>query len=377
MPCAIISSLGTSLLTNFATNGVKKIVHLTANSKSGEIQKEQIRIIEELRIKVESRLKESKPQVFRKYSAELNGIYGYYEVSGLKDESLERDVHFLIASDTYQGQLTGKLIMNHLKCTGFKHVEIITPEGFNTKNTKNFKNGVSKIVKWCESTVSPYRESRYHIVFNLVGGFKSLQGYLNTLGMFYADEIIYIFDGVGSDLIRIPRLPVKMDEFPVLREQAVLFALMEHGYFACKNEVQGIPELMLEDDGDCYTLDPVGLLLWERNKVEILGSSELLSFPGLLMQDSFSKDFNSVKENKKKAVIQNDLAKASLLFKEKGLAGLRSDGGFLYETYKNVKGNVGHFRLDQDWRISCLPDGDILRLRHVGNHDYVNNMETR
>lgn len=62
----------------------------------------------------------------------------------------------------------------------------------------------------------------------------------------------------------------------------------------------------------------------------------------------------------------------SLLFREQGLAGLRKDGGLLYETYESRAGDTGHFRLNQDWRISCRPEGNILRLRHVGSHDYVN-----
>jgi hypothetical protein len=31
---------------------------------------------------------------------------------------------------------------------------------------------------------------------------------MNTLGMFYADEVIYIFEAKTADLIRIPRLPI-------------------------------------------------------------------------------------------------------------------------------------------------------------------------
>ncbi|MBE3588402.1 MAG: hypothetical protein IMW93_07600 [Thermoanaerobacteraceae bacterium] len=73
------------------------------------------------------------------------------------------------------------------------------------------------------------------------------------------------------------------------------------------------------------------------------------------------------------ADIQTTLAKVSLLFREQGLAGLRKDGSLQYKDYEGSPGNIGHFRLNLGWRVSCLPEGNILRLRHVGPHDVNKN----
>lgn len=221
-----------------------------------------------------------------------------------------------------------------------------------------------------------YRQSHYRVVFNLVGGFKSLQGYMNTLGMFYADEIIYIFEAPTADLIRIPRLPVTMDDVPVLRQKASLFALMENGHLAEREEVADVPEIYLEFDQEgCCTLSTWGLLVWKRNKRKIL-SDGLLEFPALVYERSFLKDYQAIVDGDFRTDIQSTLAKVSLIYRERGLEGLRRDGGLLYEDYENRRDSsgrkIGHFRLSQSRRVSCVPDGQVLRLCRVGEHDDVN-----
>jgi len=46
---------------------------------------------------------------------------------------------------------------------------------------------------------------------------------MNTLGMFYADEAIYIFETPSAELIHVPLLSAVMDEALVLYENPVLF----------------------------------------------------------------------------------------------------------------------------------------------------------
>lgn len=66
--------------------------------------------------------------------------------------------------------------------------------------------------------------------------------------------------------------------------------------------------------------------------------------------------------------------KTAVIYQEIGLAGLREHTGLRYSDYQGLKErNIGHFRLDQDWRISCNENKGVLCLRHVGSHDYINN----
>ncbi len=380
MPRLFLSTVGTSLLTNYAVSqGDKKISLLlrdTANFSGEELTDGQKEVIDRIAAAAEAELKDADFTELRSLSAELNGLYTYGQSEGrIKLEP--NDYHVLLTTDTYQGLKTAHLLENHLRDAGVKSVEIEAPRGLSTKNRSRFTSGVKDVINWCEETLPGYRESRYRIVFNLVGGFKSLQGYMSTLGMFYADEIIYIFEAPTADLIRIPRLPVVFDEIPLLREKAVIFAFMENGHIATKEEVEDIPEIYLEHDQEgSYTLSTWGLLVWNRNKQDILGG-ELLEFPGLIYERTFKKDFNSIFERSRKANIQTKLAKVSLLYRERGLEALCSKGGGLYyKDYENKVApsgrNIGHFRINLDWRISCVPDGENLVLRCVGPHDYVN-----
>ncbi|MDQ0285543.1 putative CRISPR-associated protein (TIGR02619 family) [Desulfofundulus luciae] len=376
MPNLIVSTVGTSLLTNYVNRQKDQDLSLifrdTANAVEKELASHQRDMIDEIIKKVDAELRNATHEELPRLSAELRGLLGYYG-RDFYSRNTGMDHHVLVATDTYQGRESARLLEEHLKRLGINSVEILVPPGLSTRDCRSFTAGVNEVVRWCEQTLAGYRQHRYHIVFNLVGGFKSLQGYMNTLGMFYADEIIYIFEAPSADLIRIPRLPVVLDEIPVLQEKAVLFALMENGYFAQEEEVKGIPEIYLDFDGEgSYTLSTWGLLMWERHKQKILGRDHLLTFPALAYERSFEKDFMDITDKARRADIQTTLAKVSLLFREQGLAGLRKDSGLLYETYKGRPGNIGHFRLNQDWRVSCLPEGNILRLRHVGSHDYVN-----
>ncbi len=378
MPYLIVSTIGTSLLTNFAVScedrSVSLLLRETANLREKELSQEERETIDRIVQDVETRLSEAKPGEMRRSSAELNGIYGYYGQEVNKKQLLARDVHILIATDTYQGKETAHLVERHLRALGVGMVQVLVPYGLSTRDCSSFSTGINQIVKWCEETLPGYARAGYRIVFNLVGGFKGLQGYMNTLGMFYADEIIYIFEAPSADLIRIPRLPVLLDEIPVLRQKAALFAMMVHGYLASREEVEGIPEICLDfdDQGSC-TLSTWGLLIWERNKERVLGD-HLQQFPGLVYEKSFEKDFQAIKDKTRRADLQATLAKVSLLFRSRGLEGLRSDSGLLYENYAGLKRTgIGHFRLNRNWRVSCQAAGSVLRLCHVGSHDYVNN----
>lgn len=380
MPELILSTVGTSLLTNYVSKEndqeLKSLFIDTANAVEKELSPHQKGVIDEVVTKVDTVLENAGFEEMRQLCAELNGLLGYYG-RDIYSGDFGRDHHVLVATDTYQGHAAARLLAEHLKRLGFNSVELMVPPRLSTRDCSSFTLGINEVVRWCEETLPGYRQSRYRIIFNLVGGFKSLQGYMNTLGMFYADEIIYIFEAPTADLIRIPRLPVVMDEIPVLREKAVLFALMENGYIAGKEEVRGIPEIYLEsDEQGGYTLSTWGLLIWKRNKQKILGG-ELLAFPSLAYERSFEKDFQAITDSARRADIQTTLAKVSLLYRENGLAGLRRDGGLLYEDYQNEKDpagkKIGHFRINLQWRVSCVPDGGILRLRHVGPHSVNDN----
>ncbi|HEY9872603.1 MAG TPA: putative CRISPR-associated protein [Candidatus Obscuribacterales bacterium] len=362
----LISTIGTSLLTNqIDQQSDRQLLNKTANLTPETIPTEAGNIIEKLKSKASEKLKQGVKEI-RRASAELNGIYGLYQ------EQLEQgrqDMHFLIATDTAQGQATANVVKSFLQTQGLT-VDTYTPSGLSTASTESFSHGIDKLLEWIDDTIPNYEESGYKVCFNLVGSFKSLQGYLNTIGMFYADEIIYIFEG-SSEVITIPRLPISLDN-SVIQPYVVEFALMAQGAEVNRSKLPGVPETLIFAVDDEVTLRNWGRLIWNRSKEQLL-SKDLLAFPQIRYEPSFVRDYERVRSNSERVKLQEILAKvAHLLIKNNGDTGaLKGDGGVLYEVYKN-KGGIGHFRVTQGLRVSCVVSDEGLLLRHYGAHDYVN-----
>ena len=371
----IVSTVGTSILTNNINREKPdeardwgKVLGESANLKENELSDESNNVIHTLAERAREKLSGNDVKIHRQASAELNGIYGIYG-GALRNSS--KDQHYLICTDTAQGQTTGNLIKDFLERQGFA-VVIETPKRLSAKDTGSFTDGIKELIKWLEDYVPWQRDSGYEVIFNLVGGFKSLQGYMQTFGTFYADETVYIFER-SSDLIKIPKLPIQIDT-TVIENHLTKFAMMAVGEMYPIKELKGISETLLETTDDHAGISAWGLLVWNRSKSDLL-IGEPLRFPGLKYQSTFRTDFAKEKDNKRRVKLQETLAKiAFTLSKDKGAtSGLSTDGGLQYNRYTNVKGKIDHFRVDDNGRVSCQVDGNGLILRHYGTHDYVNN----
>lgn len=266
MPRFLISTVGTSLLTNQLDgefeSGWSTRLQATANYSDKEVNyhEDVLAIIETLKDRAiqklysdpERKIINDNVDEIRGASAELNGIYGLYQ------EQLNQgaqDIHWLIATDTAQGQVAAKIVAEFLRDNHLA-VDINTPKELSTSSTESFSNGIDELLEWIDEIIPGYQKAGYQICFNLVGGFKALQGYANTIGMFYADEIIYIFEG-GSDIITIPRLPIKIDQSVI---KPVQFALMAAGAWVKLSELQGVPATLVLTAGDEATLTNWGRL---------------------------------------------------------------------------------------------------------------------
>lgn len=271
----VVSTIGTSILTNLicAENPEeatwRQVLSASANLQQGNLTPEIAMVIDTLAERALAELQKDDVETNRLISAELNGIYGIYE-GRLPNNS--PDQHFLICTDTAQGQQTGKLIKDFLE--SHFNVEIVTPRQLSAENTTLFATGTKDLIQWLGDQVSWRRESGNEVIFNLVGGFKSLQGYMQTFGAFYADEIVYIFER-SSDLIRIPRLPIQIDT-TVTYTYRKEFSAMASGKSYQRSELSDdIPETLLEfleeDDEDTDTgLSAWGVLLWNETIADLL-----------------------------------------------------------------------------------------------------------
>jgi putative CRISPR-associated protein (TIGR02619 family) len=372
-PKFVLTTVGISLLLNSLEREEeewRRQLNQEANSQALPLEVKQK--VAALSSKALGVLRRENIEQSRRLSAELNGLYALY------DNQLEQargDMHYLIATDTVQGAIAAETVKGFLQTYKIS-VDIYTPPRLSTAEPQAFSTGIKNLMHWCEKIIPNYRQKGYQIIFNLTAAFKSLQGYLNIVGMFYADRIVYIFE-TGSQLLSIPRLPVHVD-IESLRKHRTELALMAQGYISTAEQMQGVPEGLLEiDEKGNASLSDWGQLIWNQVRVQLLGE-DLLPFPRLLYADSFRRDFRQANAAER-TELQEALAKvAGLLEDHKGdTARLKQDGGLRYDVFTRKKTEdghpIGHFRVSQNRRISCTAEGGLLRLRHYGEHDVVNN----
>ncbi len=367
----IISTIGTSLLTNPATKEEQNELYKYSNCKENECPVEIKNLIEALVPKVEQKLNIADIPTLRKISAELNGILGFYNNDLNKAKN---DIHFLICTDTYQGKVSADIEKKFFESKEIV-CQIIVPKGLSTKNKESFSDGIKELLKIFDETLEGYKQSGFQIIFNLTGGFKSLQGYLNTIAMFYADKIIYIFESPQSELIEIPRLPIKINLELFNNFKNKLF-LLNAGYLYDSNEFQEFPESAIDIIDNKVILSIWGEVIWNKVKYDLI--EPLPSLPYLKYENSFIESYNSIIDKNEKFKLVEKLSKVSVrLIENNGdISILKKDGGFLYENYKSkFEGSIplGHFRINDGYRISCLYKNNQLYLRKYGNHDFVNN----
>ena len=355
-----VTTCGTSILTNKASDEDKKVIHPNANKREGDYSPEER---ERLLKFVEAR------RTARKMSAELNGFIGCYLRDGGKFSDAREDVHFLIHTDTWQGQLVAEMLRDWGASKGIAMTPILI-EDLNTASLEEFRLGIGKLIRWCLDTLPGYRASGYRVVFNLVGGFKSLQGYMQTLGMFHADETVYIFES-GGELLSIPRMPV---DFEASAKQTVLdhfetFRRMQRGDLPLE-ECAGIPETMLNIIGGRCTLSEWGEIIWgavreDRYKAELLPPlSPLLAFSEKMRSEALQ-----FKNDGPRMLLLNQAMDRLSRYLDSGRKDNLSGCDYKKLTGKAVPGATHEFDLWPDkrgWRGFCHEDGPRVIVDSIG-----------
>ena len=371
MPTLLLSTCGTSSLTNHLRAHPVPGFHgghlnqLTNYARLEEMPEGQRANVSQLLDTARERLPTLDAAAAALASAEINGIT---RVEGGLEPGTQ---HYLLATDTYVGRATAGIIKAWLSVRGLQ-AAVFPIEELNTNSSDSFMAGAKNLLEFVDGTVAEFGES-HRVVFNLTGGFKSLLGMMTTLGAFYADEIVYVFES-GDDLIRIPRLPIRLDN-GLFRDHAAALLRMSRDEYLPEAEVQGLPGALLEAAGEGrYGLSVWGELLWKRNREDIL-SDDLQELPYLRYETSFVDDYRKL-QKPQRVEVQETLARVSaLLATSKGsreaLLGHRA-GSLKYEQFSGNKSAYGHFRLSGGRRVSCEPTAKGLTLRHVGEHDYVN-----
>lgn len=376
----VITTVGTSLLTNqidktsdeenFWSEELLRTAHYTDEMM---LYSEQlIEIIEDLKFRAENQLN-GDIEDFRKASAELNGIYGLYNN---EIEKAKADHHCLIYTDTAQGRYCAIMLEKFLKSKGINNIEILYSENFSTNSNEQFMQGIANLLPILKQKILEDYQG-YTICFNLVGGFKAMQGYFNTIGMLYADEIIYIFEGSINQIITIPKLPIIIDK-PQVEKYAIPLAVMDIGQVPISWEpANKVPQDWRTCTGQKIGLSIWGKLIWNECKNELFSQDKLLKFPTLITQleyeSKFEDDYKNTSDLSKRIILQEKLAKiAHLLINYRdGIGALRKDDALRLREYKE-KPEIEHINItSKELRVSCQVISNKLFLRYFGTHEHI------
>ena len=134
----VVTTIGTSLLSNLAGQGDAADLREASNLAEEELSPGQRRTIDEITAKARDALGEADPgkDRFLRACAELEGLHALCGDRLTTNEG-RYDLHYLIATDTALGHRIGELIASSLRRMG-QNVELVVPVGLSTRSQASF-----------------------------------------------------------------------------------------------------------------------------------------------------------------------------------------------------------------------------------------------
>ena len=293
----IVSTCGTSIFTNGADDKMRKLLNSSSNKKKTDIPSEDRKQIDDWIAKRASKLRVANEVDAADMSAELNGLLTYYRAAGVDIKDAGQDQHYLVSTDTYLGERASNCISDWWKRRGGGRLTNITTGGLNTSDMDDFRAALADIVDILDGNgLANWRREGRHVAFNLTGGFKSVNGFMQSLGMLFADECFYFFEG-SQEIMRVPLLPLKLDARSAFEHDLFSVRQMANEIEVDSRDCSGIPETLLFKVSGRATLSEWGRTLWIAERKEIYG--ERLMEP-LSRKVRFSQKFTDQVEDRKR-----------------------------------------------------------------------------
>ncbi len=258
----ILSSCGNSLITNGASEQEKKLISMYGSIvNSNDIPINALKMLENMLSRVERKLLSSMPEQAASLSIEVNSIVRFYKTK-IKDN--KNDYHIFLSTDAWLSEkiatTLGKWLMaNQTPCQVYKH------NGLSVDTIDSYQFALSELVSCSDELITPFRDKGYRIIFNLTAAPKTLQGFLQMLATFYADEAFYIFEPTNQ-VLTFPSPPIEISTVKAFSNDIRLSRRLSLNLKVSSNQVGSIPEAFILKLKDSYALSPFGKLVWERNK---------------------------------------------------------------------------------------------------------------
>ncbi|WP_072577006.1 putative CRISPR-associated protein, partial [Suttonella ornithocola] len=221
----------------------------------------------------------------KKMSAELNSLLTWQNSNPKLDHI--PDIHILLATDTFLSNATANIIKAFLENQKETVILLDDNKDLKTSSLLAFRTALSELSRKLIEIITAYKAEGYEIHFNLTGGFKSLNGFLQAVGTLYADKVFYLFEG-AQELLYIPKLPIELHAKEAVEKNLTAIRRLEQKLSITKEQQQQIPELFLFDIGDENVgLSEWGELIWNQYKNEIYLSLRDSISEKIIFADSF------------------------------------------------------------------------------------------
>lgn len=358
----ILSTCGTSVLTNQAKDDIRKnVIHYSNETDWNAIPKEiKVQLQQHIATRKSELLAMSDLSQIRRMSAELNGLLAWQN----QCTTSIQDIYYLLATDTLMGQATAEIISQWLENQGYQ-CQIISSLGLRTSQMASFREALTGLAKKLIEMIDGYKTSGYQIYFNLTGGFKSLNGFLQAIASIYADQTFYLFES-SNDLLFIPRLPLTLDD-KVVKKNLVAFRRLDNNLTVAPDQLAQIPDSLLFNCVGETMLSEWGELLWLSQKNALYNEKLQKSISTKII---FMPEFyDSIKSLPVHLMVKlNDTIDKLAVFAENpNNPNLRSlDAKPLKEQQYRDK---GYWECDIDgnhYRIFMIKDKENFRLQKVG-----------
>ena len=358
----ILTSCGLSLLTNYLKkfNIFPNEVYKYSNCDESEIDKE-------FKLKVNKALDSLKEEIvnlpaseLKKLSAELNALLNFY-----KDELKTEDMHLLLYTDTYFGKKVTEVLKYFLENKGFGVIDFLAKD-LKTSNIEEFQLALNEVVKDISEIINNFKLQNYEIIFNLTGGFKSVNSFLQTMASLYADKSIYIFE-TSNELLEIPKLPINIDE-KFFEENSDILRKLEKGLEVEKEKLEKLPKSVVLKIDNEYILSPWGEIVWQKYKNELL--SKVLIIPivkNIKYSKEFIKDFEKLNPSEKYQLNKTIEKLENYVLKKENLKSLKyhSLSGQISQKYSH---EFYPFDGNNSRRVYCNEKDNYIVLDRIGGH---------
>jgi len=138
----------------------------------------------------------------------------------------------------------------------------------------NFRAALGDPVKTLDEYIGDGAPDREHVVCNITGRFKAINGFVQTWAMINAIRCAYVFEG-SEAILEIPSLPVRLDAEAMVRSNLHVVRRMSIFGSCARGEAGGLSPLMvMEDDGQA-ALSEWGMVIWKKYQHAIYAAEVL------------------------------------------------------------------------------------------------------